>query len=381
MGGESGGASGASTTETGGLGGELSSGGTESGGSSPSAGGSGGSPAAGGTGGLSFDSGFTQSEGRLPPRPTFCWVRRSNGSLTDSEWFSKRDTLQALISLWQGRSGLEIQWSEGCKLPGTGNPEEVRILLDDRTTTGETIPGCAAADRPGPWSLYPSEAPAFESCLWNMVIPANLESPRLALKAAGHALGYSHSRYRARIAPLVCPEPSEREPVSPYVSYYDAASVMHPAPFPESEFSEDTFEACTDEEGRPYRDRLLTSGDQLAIEMLYPAPGSPGLGASSWLWIEGVPTFREDQVTLVHDWLARGANPSWFSDYYWLLGDSQNQPIAILPDLIAYPSLPDSTSYTALHLSRDPFGATHSLGLSFRVDTGQHTALTIATAY
>jgi hypothetical protein len=379
---DGGGGSGGFTSVGGAGGGGSEAGGAPSGGTD-GAGGGAGEGATGGFGGAhDEDSGFNVSEGRLPASPRFCWVRPNGGTLSDEEWFARRALFQATMTEWQGESALAIQWAEGCQVRGTGTPEEVRILLDDRDTLGTTIPNCSQLDRLGPWALYPNEAAAFADCLWNMVLPAKLETLRVVLKAAGHALGYSHSVWRTRAARLACPDPLEYEAFSPYVDYYDADSVMHPGASVESAFAPDPFDGCTYEEGLARRSLGLSAGDRLAIEMLYPRADAPTFGASTWLSINDVPTFRaDDGVYLQNDWVARGANPDWFDAYYWLVGDSLGRPIVTLSELSPTPALPGPASYGAFHLFRDPFGITHQVAVNFNTDTQTHTALTIAVVY
>ncbi len=313
---------------------------------------------------------FEVTVGRLPAEAHLCWVR-ADGTATDSEWESRRAMFQELISSWQGRSGLTMQWDDPCSPPGMGRTEDVRILLDDRTSLGKSIPGCDQKDQSGPWAVYPVESANYASCAWNMVLPIDLVAPRAVLHTAGHALGFSHEHLRATSPAPLCPDPLAVDPTSPYLSAYDPLSVMHYGYSKETAFTGSPWSECPDLELGG-----LTQGDRLAMEMLYPSASSVQLGPTGWLWFEGVKVFPAgESLHLANAWTTRGASHDWFRQYVWTVTRPDNaNPEIFLQLELELPAADDSTLYIG-HAFIDPFGDEHALSEQIQVSDRKFAAV------
>lgn len=314
---------------------------------------------------------FPSSVGRLSRSPTFCWIR-GTGALDQAEWESARDHYQSVITQWEDASGLTIRWRETCESARQDRsyPGDVRILLEDRREllSTSTVVGCGF-ERPGAaWAIYPEERESYRACQWNMVLPLDVPSDSTVLHVAGHALGFSHEHLRETDALETCPDESESRPTNPYLARYDSASAMHYGRTEDEAYGATVWSSCEDLAAGG-----LSSGDRLAIEMIYPKEGRRTLGATGWLLFGGVPTFRNDYVILASEWRARGGADQWFGRPRWYVFDESELFLTGATPLFG-PRLPEGR-WTITHVFTDPFGDEHDLAKQVNVSTAKHTAV------
>lgn len=285
-----------------------------------------------------------------------------------------------IMTAWQGSSALQIDWRGLCRSTAADKGGDVRILLDDRDQAGPSIDGCTQPDRPGPWAVYPNMAMQYADCEWNMVLPVFLERKNPVLHTAGHALGLSHHHTVSLAEAGPCPEHTPSHPHSPYLASYDPASVMHPREDDHDAYFGNPWLDCdaVDDSGPILDD--LSAGDLLAIEMIYPRSGAPTFGSSTWILSAGVRTYRDDSVVLMSDWLARGANASWFRSAYWEV-KYPDGTAALFGQPLAEPRALGANSIQLSHIFTDPFGAYHSQDESVAISTSQHTAGVLSAVY
>ncbi len=285
-----------------------------------------------------------------------------------------------IMTAWQGSSALQIDWRGLCRSTAADKGGDVRILLDDRDQAGTTIDGCAQPDRPGPWAIYPNKALQYADCEWNMVLPISLDGKSPVLHTAGHALGFSH-RHTAPIAePGSCPTRTPPHPHSPYLTGYDSASVMHPREEDQDAYFGNPWLDCdATDDSAPILDDL-SSGDLLAIEMIYPNSGAPSFGSSTWIFSAGVRTYRDDSVVLMSDWLSRGASPAWFRSAYWNV-TYPDGTTAVFGQPLTETQGFGADSIQISHIFTDPFGGYHSQSERVTISTARHTAGVLSAVY
>lgn len=355
----SGGAGGMASTASNGTGGV-------SGTSSDSAGGAGGAPPA------RDEPPFETFVGRLSPEPRFCWVSQQ-GNANEAEWLAKRESLQEVISAWRA-PGFEIQWLAECPSLRDMEQAEVRILLDDRLGPDLVIPGCGKEDREGPWAVYPFDASYYSLCEWNMVLPFYGTDERTALHTVGHALGFSHEHVREVDPPPLCPAATQDEPTNPYLASYDPNSAMHYGHSQETAFDGAPWASCEEFDALG-----LSSGDALALEMLYPDGQRRSLAATGWLPFAQTRVVRSDvPLKLANTWVYRGAAASWFPAHFWTVTTSEDPTPAVFDELVVELDPAQAQRWWVEEVFTDPLGSHHWLAEEIEVSDTKHTAVVMS---